>query len=590
MAPYAQAFIATPFFSVQSRFDEFQLGPGIAHVPCEIGQTYAPPYRTDTIHVCNETEREFIVDYGAHFLQQYTPVLQSAKHGCFLVSCIQHGIDARIDNLSSVDAFTRWRTKSTTGAQHGYHFVDNCGDKGTTPCNPGAGCAPPHINLKTEDDEQAASGLTTAAICTSEDRKGLVSVRGACPANFPHSIQLAGVNIFDVWSSFAPGAHTCCDVPHGPHAPCCTKGNVSDAVRALEDLKASGIRVFRFFAQLYGAQMAQWIHEESTYWAAFDQLIDTVERLRLFAIPSLGYCLHAAGNEAFGLNETINDCMRNESAVGFALEQKYYRQLVHRYANRHGILFWELGNELNNQANLPPGHCGPDKCFNTSEMVALTGRLASTIKAIDPIRPISSGFSMPRPAAWHMEHRPVNGPEVCQTNPNDDACYWAVDTEAQWTTMLKLQNSAVDIWSVHHYESANRSTSCDGTNAHSCKSCFFDHLNCTNGAALTMVAARAAKAAGKVLYQGEYGGPSPTFTGPRTVDVAYPTAILDAQVRSSETGAESFLVSTIWAWECASQRDTMICIWPSSKNANESGSLRMIQEITDANRRMERRV
>ena len=156
--------------------------------------------------------------------------------------------------------------------------------------------------------------------------------------------------------------------------------------------------------------------------------------------------------------------------------------------------------------------------------------------------------------------------------------------------MLKLQNSAVDIWSVHHYESANRSTSCDGTNAHSCKSCFFDHLNCTNGAALTMVAARAAKAAGKVLYQGEYGGPSPTFTGPSTVDVAYPTAILDAQVRSSETGAESFLVSTIWAWECTSQRDTMICIWPSSKNANESGSLRMIQEITDANRRMERRV
>jgi hypothetical protein len=47
-----------------------------------------------------------------------------------------------------------------------------------------------------------------------------------------------------------------------------------------------------------------------------------VRRRGSYAIPSLGYCLQDAGNLAFGLNETINDCMRNESAVGFALEQK----------------------------------------------------------------------------------------------------------------------------------------------------------------------------------------------------------------------------------------------------------------------------
>ena len=133
MAPYAQEFVETPFFSVQSRFDEFQIGPGIAHVPCEIGQMYAPPYRTDPAHVCNESERDFIVHYGADFLRQFTPVLQSAKHGCFLVSCIQHGIDAEIGSLNHVAAFTSWRTKNATGAHHKYHFVDDCGDHGTTP-------------------------------------------------------------------------------------------------------------------------------------------------------------------------------------------------------------------------------------------------------------------------------------------------------------------------------------------------------------------------------------------------------------------------------------------------------------------------
>ena len=65
--------------------------------------------------------------------------------------------------------------------------------------NTGASCAPPHITLKAEDEELqlAGFGSTTAAICASEDGK-LVAVRGACPAQFPHSISYAGVNIFDV--------------------------------------------------------------------------------------------------------------------------------------------------------------------------------------------------------------------------------------------------------------------------------------------------------------------------------------------------------------------------------------------------------
>ena len=41
-------------------------------------------------------------------------------------------------------------------------------------------------------------------------------------------------------------------------------------------------QVFRFFAELYGAQMARWIRAEAEYWAAFDQLMDEVERLDLY--------------------------------------------------------------------------------------------------------------------------------------------------------------------------------------------------------------------------------------------------------------------------------------------------------------------
>ena len=71
--------------------------------------------------------------------------------------------------------------------------------------------------------------------------------------------------------------------------------------------------------------MSSWMTHEDEYWAGFDALIDAVERLHLYAIPSLGYCLQGASNAVFGLNETMNDCMRNESSVGFAMEIKYYK-------------------------------------------------------------------------------------------------------------------------------------------------------------------------------------------------------------------------------------------------------------------------
>ena len=77
-------------------------GPGIGRVPCVLGQAYAPPYKTDAAHVCNATERQFILLYGADFMEQFAPVLQSERNGCFLVSCIQHGINAAIDNVTNV--------------------------------------------------------------------------------------------------------------------------------------------------------------------------------------------------------------------------------------------------------------------------------------------------------------------------------------------------------------------------------------------------------------------------------------------------------------------------------------------------------
>ena len=102
---------------------------------------------------------------------------------------------------------------------------------------------------------------------------------------------------------------------------------------------------------------------------------------------------------------------------------------------------------------------------------------------------------------------------------------------------------------------------------------------------MTVAAAKAAGAAGKVLYQGEFGGPSPRFTGPSVEDVAYPVSILDAQVQSAQDSG-AFVLSTIWAWECPSHRSQMICIWPNSSRANESGSDHMVSVLRRVNAEM----
>ena len=119
----------------------------------------------------------------------------------------------------------------------------------------------------------------------------------------------------------------------------------------------------------------------------------------------------------------------------------------------------------------------------------------------------------------------------------------------------------------------------------SAAACFFNKSACVHGAAVTVAAAKAAGAAGKVLYQGEFGGPSPNFTGPSVEDVAYPVSILDAQVQSAQDSG-AFVLSTIWAWECPSHRSQMICIWPNSSRANESGSDHMVSVLRRVNAEM----
>ncbi len=121
-----------------------------------------------------------------------------------------------------------------------------------------------------------------ASVCRRGDE--LLATRGPCPPGYAEHGG-AGANIFDAFWCMSPGQNT-------------KGGNTADALAAMRSLKAAGIRHFRFFASLWGANQAFWLREPKRYWHPLDRVFDEAERLGLYTVPSIGAeSWHEVANE-----------------------------------------------------------------------------------------------------------------------------------------------------------------------------------------------------------------------------------------------------------------------------------------------------
>lgn len=273
----------------------------------------------------------------------------------------------------------------------------------------------------------------------------LQAVVGACPEGST-TFYGAGINLFDVFWCASTGMHV---------QKLCS---FNESLSMLQSYKATGLRFFRFFATDWGPNKIFWYRNPEQNWKELDRVWDAIDASGLYAIPSIraGSWDEVADQVVPGLHEGPNDLVCNSTSVSRGIANMYFTQFVRRYHGRRSLLMWELGNELNLMPNLPPPHCSEsDHCFNTTAMVRFTKEMVALIRDIDPVsRPISSGFSTPRPFAWHMEHCPPNSsaPGQCAADPSSRG-FWATDSAAQFRENLRAQQAAVDVWSIHLYVS-----------------------------------------------------------------------------------------------------------------------------------------
>eukprot|EP01084_Bolivina_argentea_P123804 219393_1 len=229
------------------------------------------------------------------------------------------------------------------------------------------------------------------SVCRDETSNKLYATRNdSCGSyEYYYSVQM---NIFDAfWEYFGV------DSTSGPV-------NATEARKAITDALNNDFIIYRFFAYLFGTTMEHWLTNNTYFWSVYDNYYSFITQLnnnvsipnKIYVIPSLGY------TQWYDLtvNETLNDLVTNNQSQSRQLMYKYLNQYVTRYKDLESILYWELGNELNLLVDLP--NRPPSETFTTPQMVQYIQEIVDFIRNIDAIRPISSGYSCPRPYAWHL--------------------------------------------------------------------------------------------------------------------------------------------------------------------------------------------
>jgi hypothetical protein len=224
------------------------------------------------------------------------------------------------------------------------------------------------------------------------------------------------------------------------------KGEAATAnFAAIEYLGQKKIPFIRFWAS-YFDNWKPYRQEPAQYWHNMDLLIAACEKAHVGLVPTLFW---AVWNVPYQFGEFRSAWVDPESQTRLFMQQ-YVRDFIGRYGKRDIIWFWEFSNENNLTWDLPnsitilPDGRKDNRNIVRSYIGILAERaFAEEVRKYDPVRPISSGASEPRPSQFRIAAVPLKSNEK-----------WGQDTPEQTLEAVRwTAPDPINLLSIHHYVS-----------------------------------------------------------------------------------------------------------------------------------------
>mgnify|MGYP001219923020 FL=1 len=292
------------------------------------------------------------------------------------------------------------------------------------------------------------------------------------------------------------------------------------------------------------------------YFRRLDLFVQDAEQAGIGLIPSLCWyspCIPDIVGEP-------RSAWGNPESKTIAFMRAYVGQVISRYVRSPAIWAWELGNEYSLDADLPnaadhrpwvhvelgtpPERSAADDL--THDMVATACReFAAAVRKSDGFRPVTSGHSLPRPAAEHLRNRRS----------------WEPDSAEQFRkNLIDINPDPINLISVHIYPFDKEKR--------------FGHENASYTDILRECM-RAASSAGKGLFVGEFGAED----DPKHPDPDMPRKEVEAMIAAIE--ATGVPLAAIWNYDLPAQEQS-INITPTNKRAY------LLDLLKEANDRLSR--
>jgi hypothetical protein len=252
-----------------------------------------------------------------------------------------------------------------------------------------------------------------------------------------------GLNKFDLALQYIGRAS------NGDGGPAHTQVTRAMARKAIGDAANLGVSYFRVSAGGYKPHdLDLWVKNPTQYWAALDSMMADLHQAGICIIPTLAWNPVQFPTMA---SESVTTMLTDPKSASWQLLERYVRDFIGHYGKGPDVLFYELTNELNNHADIDEvkvcarrkraENCTAASNFSTDQMNEFMARFAALVRSLDSTHKISSGFTLPRPAAWHMRRHP-------QWLGRAD---WTPDSAEELEETLRDVHKSVDIISVHLY-------------------------------------------------------------------------------------------------------------------------------------------